>query len=114
MCISFHFMIYDEIELLDKYESYKGITDRNRLKDIMSEYGRFADGKYLLFHDNSYGETNPYYLLSIMIDMDFDIMDSFDVQLNCSKIDCIKINLLDVCAEIYSSKELNKKFVEEC
>ena len=69
---------YDFGRLLDHLMTFEGIDDRERLKEILLDFGEVLDGKYIILNNEQYEDGDCYYNLSAVIDAVFKTEDSFD------------------------------------
>ena len=78
MGISIDLYKYDFGRLLDHLMTFEGIDDREKLKEILLDFGEVIDGKYILLNNEHYEDGNCYYNLSAVIDAVFKTENSFD------------------------------------
>ena len=69
--------IYDRAKLLNALKTI-GATDEDRLKLILDKCGSSIGDKFAIL-DSTLDEGNPYYTVSELVDLAFDVEGSFDV-----------------------------------
>ena len=78
MSISVDLYSYDFGRLLDHLMTFKEIDDREKLKEILLDFGEVLEDKYILLNNELYEDGNCYYNLPEIIDAFFEMRDSFD------------------------------------